>query len=199
VLKGYFDTYRTQGRLPPLIHGKLSGTLSTTALTLGCNDARAQARLWGKLDDCLVLPDQRLAPLDHKTRASAPADVGYTKKYYKFQMDVYTLLLERNGQPTSRTAYVVYYFPVDGVLHHGFPFEVVVHQIQTDPESAYQIFLEACRCLAQPLPLPGEQCEFCRWAEVRTATHAHASASPRTPLSIAPASNVGTVPDDLFA
>ena len=180
VLKGYFDTYRKLGTLPPLIHGKLEGKLSTTALTLGFDDARAKARLWGKLDDCLILPDQRLAPLDHKTRASAPADLSYTTKYYKFQMDVYTLLLERNGHSTSRTAYVVYYFPVDGTLHEGFPFGVLVHTITTDPERAYEIFAAACQCLSGALPPSGALCEFCRWA----ASRAEAPAA---------------IPDDLFA
>lgn len=65
------------------------------------NDAAVGARLWGKLDDCVILPDERLAPLDHKTRASAPDDVSYTQAYYQFQMDVYTLLLERNGDRTA--------------------------------------------------------------------------------------------------
>jgi hypothetical protein len=187
VLKGYFETYRQTGELPPLIRGKLQGRLATQALTLGFNDSRANARLWGKLDDCIVLPDAHLAPLDHKTRASAPADVGYTQKYYQLQMDVYTLLLERAGQPTARCAYVVYYFPVEGCLHEGFPFAVAVHQIATRPEAAYQVFVEACRCLEGPLPASGERCEHCRWAQTVVA------AAPPQP---APAPGV---PDDLFA
>ena len=180
VLKGYFETYRQHGILPPLIQGKLRGKLATHPLTLGFNDARTKARLWGKLDDCIVQADARLAPLDHKTRACAPDDVSYTQKYYQFQMDVYTLLLERNGHPTSRTAYVVYYFPLEGELHQGFPFGVDVHTITTDPESAYEVFAAGCRCLAGPLPSSGAACEFCRWAGVSVAIPS-------------------TVPDDLFA
>lgn len=190
VLKGYFDAYRRQGTLPPLIEGKLEGKLATSALTLGFNDAEANARLWGKLDDCVVLQDQRVAPLDHKTRASAPDDVSYTEKYYQLQMDVYTLLLERNGHRTNRTAYVVYYFPVGGALHRGFPFEVAVHKIATDPEAAYHIFTAACRCLVGPLPVCGETCEFCRWAQAR---------SERVSPPPAPASSIGAIPDDLFS
>lgn len=172
VLKGYFDTYRKRGMLPPLIHGKLDGTLARSALTLGFNDARAKARLWGKLDDCLLLCDGRLAPLDHKTRASSPESVDYTLKYYKLQMDVYTLLLERNGHPISRTAFVVYYCPVEGELHRGFPFDVTVHKITTDPDAAYAVFTAACRCLAGPVPAIGADCQFCRWAEARTLSPA---------------------------
>jgi len=180
VLKRYFDTYRKRGVLPPLIHGKLQGTLATQPLTLGFSDSRMNARLWGKLDDCVILADRRLAPLDHKTRASAPDDVSYTEKYYKFQMDVYTLLLERNRYPASRTAYVVYYFPLEGELHGGIPFGVVVHHIPTDPQGAYEVFVAACRCLSGPMPTASESCDFCRWTQ--------ASAEPLAPVR-----------DDLFA
>jgi hypothetical protein len=164
VLKAYFNRYRSSGRLPPLIQGKLDGVLSTAELTLGFNDPACGARLWGKLDDCLQLSDGRLAPLDHKTRASAPDGVGYTERYYQFQMDVYTLLLARNGYEAGGSAYVVYYCPVAGELHQGFPFEVTVHRIATDPGHAYEIFRAACRCLEGPLPASGESCAFCRWA-----------------------------------
>ena len=179
VLKQYFDAYRRRGTLPPLVAGKLQGTLTTHPLTLGFNDARTKARLWGKLDDCLVLSDARLAPIDHKTRASAPDDVSYSQKYYQFQMDVYTLLLERNGHRTSRTAYLVYYFPREGELHEGFPFGVEVHTLTTDPDSAYDVFAAACRCLAGSLPSAAAACEYCRWAEVAAAVPA-------------------AIPDDLF-
>jgi hypothetical protein len=119
--------------------------------------------------------------LDHKTRASAPDDVSYTLRYYKFQMDVYTLLLERAGHPTSRTAYVVYYYPVEGVLHDGFPFQVAIHEIATDPEGAYRIFSEACRCLSGPLPRAAAACAYCQWA--RALPVDGAPSAPDTPAS----------------
>ena len=192
VLKAYFETYRRQGILPPIIHGKVGGKLSTSALTLGFNDPQTRARLWGKLDDCIILDDQRLAPLDHKTRASAPDDVSYTHTYYQFQMDVYTLLLARNGYRTSRTAYVIYYFPVDGTLHEGFPFEVLVHEITTDPDAAYAVFSEACRCLAGPQPEASASCAFCRWIETR-ATYGASQPIP-APASPVPAGRRPTLP-----
>ena len=204
VLKAYFETYRRSGTLPPIIAGKVDGTLSTTALTLGFNDPTTRARLWGKLDDCIILPDERLVPLDHKTRASAPEDISYTQKYYQFQMDVYTLLLERNGYRTSRSAYVIYYFPVHGTLHEGFPFQVLVHQVATDPDAAYAVFAEACRCLAGPLPEASAACEFCRWVEIRATsgaappTPAIASTSSSTRRRQATSPSAATIPDDLF-
>ena len=169
VLKRYFDGYRRAGSLPPLIDGKLEGTLMKDALTIGFTDPATNARLWGKLDDGVILPGGRYAPLDHKTRASAPADESYTTKYYKFQMDVYTLLLERNGYPITRTAYVVYYYPLDGVLHQGFPFGVTLHHIATDPEHALTVFQSALNALDGPLPSPAPTCAFCAWTITRQA------------------------------
>lgn len=213
VLKLYFDFYRARGVLPPLIQDKFEGKLSKNALTLGFNDEKMNARLWGKLDDCVVLPDQRLSPLDHKTRASAPEDVSYTLRYYKFQMDVYTLLLERAGHPTNRKAYVVYYYPVEGSLHEGFPFQIMVHRIETDPDEAYGIFAEACRCLEGPLPAVGQVCDFCRWADARLAliqdrsseslpaSLSHTRASSKRSPALLPATPRPTqaIPEDLFA
>ena len=204
VLKGYFERYRQQGTLPPLIAGKLDGILSTHPLTLGFNDPETRARLWGKLDDCVVLPDGRLAPLDHKTRASAPDDLSYTQTYYQFQMDVYTLLLERNGHRTSRTAHVVYYFPVEGELHRGFPFGVAVHTVDTDPEGAYRVFTEGVRCLAGPLPPSAQACAFCQWLNTRSSTAQGGMPTvdvPAPPLRaprLAPRA-AGPIPDDLFS
>jgi len=210
ILKIYFDGYRKRGVLPPLVAGKLDGTLSMSALTLGFDDARTKARLWGKLDDCLILDGGRLAPLDHKTRASAPNDISYSQQYYQLQMDVYTLLLERNGHATSRTAYLVYYFPTEGALHEGFPFETAVHCIPTDPDGAYALFLAACRCLQGPRPPSADACAYCRWVDARAAGHAAqpsdrpAAAIRRPRVSKSPRSSAASqapspIPDDLFA
>jgi hypothetical protein len=219
ILKSYFERYRARGLLPPLIDGKLDGKLATTALTLGFNDARTKARLWGRLDDCIVLADQRLVPLDHKTRSTAPDDLSYTQKYYQLQMDVYTLLLERAGHRTRHMAYVVYYVPLEGMLHEGFPFGVTVHQIDTDPAHAYEVFADACRCLAGSMPESSEACEFCRWAALRAArSGANPSATALAGRRSAGSQEApqaarrgalarsgrakagrGTIPDDLFA
>ena len=165
VLKRYFDAYRSRGTLPPLIDGKLTGALTRQVPSLGFTDTTLQARLYGKLDDCLVLPEGRHAPLDHKTRASAPEGLSYTQKYYQFQMDVYSLLLERAGLPISRTAYVIYYYPLAGNLHEGFPFGVAVHQVATNPEGAYRVFQSARHLLANPIPSSSDACAFCRWRQ----------------------------------
>lgn len=65
-------------------------------------------------------------------------------------MDTYTLLLMNNGYKTANFAYVVYYSPAEGELHHGIPFKVDVHKLYTDPETVHRLFIEAQECLLKP-------------------------------------------------
>ncbi len=78
-------------------------------------------------------------------------------------MDTYTLLLMNNGYKTQNSAYIVYYSPAGGDLHHGFPFEVEVHELDIDPESVNRLFIEAKECLLKPIPVSNSGCEYCNW------------------------------------
>jgi hypothetical protein len=163
-IKRYCDRYRMNGGLPPLLEGRLVGRLSADKISsLKFVDPNLEGDLTGRLDDCLVLPDNLYAPLDHKTRASAPEAAGYSLQYYKLQMDVYTFLLDKNNRPAARKAFLVYYYPVDGELHQGFPFQVFVDQIDTNPGAAFETFRLALDVLRGPLPSPGPECSFCNW------------------------------------
>jgi hypothetical protein len=147
------------------LEGQLPGTLSTDKISnLKFSDPAFEADLAGQLDDCLMLAGNLYAPLDHKTRHKPPDEPGYSAKYYKLQMDTYTFLLEKTNRPTARKAFLVYYYPVDGELHQGFPFKVFVDPIDTNPEAAFQTFQNALEVLRGPLPLPAPDCSFCCWA-----------------------------------
>lgn len=159
VIKRYFNLYRKKGQLPPFLEGKINGKLidflpKTLEFSLGGNI------LYGRLDECIALSSGEFAPLDHKTRASTPEEIHQS---YQLQMDIYTLLLEKNGYKTKGVAYLVYYFPVPGELHSGFPFEIEVREISTNPRKAEKIFCEAIECLSNKVPLSNENCEYCRW------------------------------------
>ena len=168
VLKAYFETYRGQDRLPPLLGGQLQGRLADVGCNFSYTDAALDATLTGKLDDVLAA-DGAMAPLDHKTRGSPPDGPGYTIQYYQAQMDCYTLLLERNDHRTTHQAHVVYYCPKPGALHEGVPFTATVHTIPTDPARAYQCLREAVACLRAPLPAASTTCEYCAWLKASAA------------------------------
>lgn len=166
VIKDYCNRYRPQGVLPPLLAGKLPGKLVPTALAFLKHVAPdTGATLIGKLDDCLVFDDGTYAPLDHKTRASF---TGTVHASYQVQMDVYTFLLEANGYPVARKAYLVYYAPQKGELAEGFPFGVDVKELATNVSRAAELFHEAAAVLAYPEPPPpASACSFCAFVAAR--------------------------------
>ena len=163
IIKEYFHRYRKLGTLPPLIENKVSGKLADVSLNLSFLDQELELKITGRLDECLQLEDGSLVPLDHKTRASLPENQKYSQNYYQTQMDTYTLLLQKNGHLTKNLAYIVYYSPQPGELHNGIPFAVGVHQIETFPERAFQLYQRAKSCLDGEIPDSSATCEFCRW------------------------------------
>jgi hypothetical protein len=78
------------------------------------------------------------------------------------QLDVYALLLAENGYSLAGYGVLVYYVPVDGELHKGFPFQVSVHEVDTDAQRA-RAWLRRARALldlAHP-PDASPDCAYC--------------------------------------
>lgn len=162
VIKEYFNQYRKQGRLPPLLEGKIPGKLiSSLPNWLEFVDRSHDAKLYGYLDECLEIDNNLYAVLDHKTRGSIPEN---THPAYQLQMDVYTFLLEKNNYPTKRLAYLVYYIPKEGLLHNGFQFHLHITEVKTEPERAKDIFYSAVSILKEgKTPKAKEECSYCNW------------------------------------
>jgi hypothetical protein len=161
VITRYCKPYRDGGALPPLL-AHLDGKLVTVRLGAYL-DPDTGLVLTGRLDECLEVPGGLFAPLDHKTRDAAPNGVHDA---HQLQLDVYTLLLAENGYPVAGCGVLVYYVPLDGDLHEGFPFQVYIHDVDTDPERA-RTWLRRARAILD-LPDPPEaapDCGYCRWAE----------------------------------
>lgn len=163
VIKEYCEIYRQKGILPPMLEGKVPGKLISNFPKRGWlefSDGRFDARLGGYLDECLDLSNNFYAALDHKTRGRRPES---THPAYQFQMDAYTFLLEQNGFPTKKFAYLLYYIPKSVASQKDIEFEVVVAEVKTDPERAKKVFSEAVVMLKQPIPSPAKDCAFCKW------------------------------------
>lgn len=163
VCKEYFNLYRTKGVLPPVLEGKVPGRLLRNFPNrewLEFIDYKADAKLGGYLDECIDFGDNFYAALDHKTRGTKPQD---THPAHQFQMDAYTFLLEQNGFPTKKKAYLVYYIPKTVASESNIEFEMVVSELKTHPELAKKVFYEALDLLKQPIPQVNKDCGFCQW------------------------------------
>jgi len=160
VITRYCKPYRDSDVLPPLLAG-LEGKLVTAGVGAYV-DPDTGFVLTGRLDECLELPGGFFAPLDHKTRDAPPNGVHDA---HQLQLDVYTLLLAESGYAIAGYGVLVYYVPVAGELHDGFPFRVHVHEVDTDPERARTWLRRARAVLDLPhRPEAAPACDYCRWA-----------------------------------
>lgn len=164
VIKAYFDRYRDQGVLPPLVAGKLPGRLASSGpRRLTWRDDANKLVVTGILDEVLELPEQRVAPLDHKTRGRATDEIHPA---YQTQLDTYTLLLEAQGFRAAGVGFLAYYIPQPGVLHDGFPFTVDVKEVRTSPERAAELARRGAALVRQDTPPPPTPtCAFCRYLQ----------------------------------
>lgn len=165
LIKEHFGLYRTKDILPPILEGKIPGKLIRNFPNKGWlefMDYKIGAKLGGYLDECIDLGDNLYAALDHKTRGRRPEN---THRAHQFQMDAYTFLLEQNGFPTKRIAYLVYYIPKFIATLKTIEFDVYACEIKTDPEYAKKVFYDAVSVLKRPLPLAYKDCEFCKWTQ----------------------------------
>jgi len=172
LIKKYFDKYRAMGKLPPELEGKVKGKLfgdqrvldnwrDWRKSVLRYEDKNLDAVLRGALDECFVLDDAYI-PVDYKTRGFDLKEDS--TKYYKNQLNCYTLLLEANGFKHPSFAYLIFYIPKeiqeDGVI----VFDIQPIEVKTSPSDAKKVFEEAARLLQGPIPPSHSECEFCSWS-----------------------------------
>jgi len=122
LLKTRFDAHRLAGTLTPEFStlGSSVRLFPDEVLIDQWRDWRTGLRyespdgdavLQGALDDVLLWQDGRVSVLDYKTRGFPPSDESAA--FYHDQLNLYTLLLEKNGMRVSETAYLGFYFPFD--------------------------------------------------------------------------------------
>jgi CRISPR/Cas system-associated exonuclease Cas4 (RecB family) len=176
AIKHYFDAHRGSRDLPPILEGKLQAKLvpdqqeikKLRSPKFGFWDESLDAEFRGMLDECVIEGNGAYAPLDHKTRGYPPKE---THPSYIMQMSSYSLMLARNDYPISDSAYLVYYYPVreSDSLHRGFPFQVEVRQVRTDPAGAYKAFAQAVATVrSETMPQSSERCAYCSFVRRRT-------------------------------
>lgn len=165
VIKQYFDLYRPNGEIPPMIAGKVEGKLQYPFQEKYWYNVNEHYGYYGKLDECLVNPDGKYTPVDHKTASSDPTTRELIPAY-QFQLDSYAFLLEENAHSTTGVGHLIYFFPGHGdTLHKGFPMEITVKTLKTDPGRVLPRIKQAITLLEGPLPQPNKDCPFCAYVD----------------------------------
>lgn len=165
LIKKYFDLYRGTPDLPPMVAGQMEGRLQNPFQEIYFYTINAKYGFKGKLDECVVRPDGKFTPVDHKTASSDPNTRDLIPAY-QFQLDSYAFLLDQNRKPSSGIGHLIYFYPADGKkLHEGFPMQITVKTLETHPERVKPALVEAVKVLDGPLPPAKEDCPFCRYVE----------------------------------
>ena len=172
VLKPYYDKYRLSDSLPPEIDGKVEGKLFPDLAKINrwrnwrtgleYFDKKRNAKLFGALDDLLVIGD-KYAPLDYKTRGSTIKDDSHT--YYQLQLDLYSLLLKENGFPPADFGYLVFYSPTKVGPGAVTSFTAEPVKVLVDAESGRAVFEKAIELIAGKAPTHHSTCKYGLWQE----------------------------------
>ena len=163
VVKKYFDQYRGTDQVPPLVAGKVIGTLQDPFQETYFYHYNDDYGLMGKLDECLITEKKTYTPVDHKTASSDP-NTRPLIPAYQTQLDTYALLLEKNKRPSSGIGHLIYFYPDTAKdLHNRFPMQVTVKTLHTNPQNAFTEFLKAIKVLEGKMPLSSKECPFCTW------------------------------------
>ncbi|MHA2610396.1 MAG: hypothetical protein V2G48_00755 [bacterium JZ-2024 1] len=165
IIKEYFQQYREQGILPPLVAGKLPegrlGKLSSLDLRY---EHESGLTIYGRLDEIFEYPDGSIVPLDHKTRASPPDEVHPA---YILQANVYSALLTWKEIATRPEAFFVYYVPASppgGDLFHGLLLNTYVKRVETSLLDVEELVEKIAEVLySDNIPPPAPDCIFCEY------------------------------------
>lgn len=165
ILKKYFDNYRQQNRLPPLIEGKIKGQLQKPFKDTYFYKFDEKYGFYGKLDECLVDENGNHIPVDFKTASSDPRGKA-TLSSYQNQIDEYLFLLEENGLKTANFGYLIYFFPEMTIeLSDGFPMIIHIVKIERKVKDIKRRIENAIKVLENAIPQSSKDCVYCRWFE----------------------------------
>jgi hypothetical protein len=169
ILKQHFDRYARRGQLPPELkplRGQVAlfddgGLMSDwTSNRRGLNWEHRGNILRGAVDYILVR-EGKLIVLDFKTRGFPLKED--TAKHYQNQLDIYNLLLRKNGFRTEDYSYLLFYHPHEVARNGKIDFVTDLVRMKTYPGSAERLFRKAVAVLEGRKPEASPGCGFCQW------------------------------------
>ena len=170
ILKAHFDSFRDRGLLPPELKdlkGEVKLFEDIELLKLWRNNLKGiqcideQGNLFRGAVDNLLQKGKKLIVLDYKTR-------GYPLKedtagHYQDQLDIYNLLLRKNGYKTENYSYLLFYHPSNINENGDVIFNTDLVKMNISVKNAETIFKKALKVLENEMPKSNEECGFCEW------------------------------------
>lgn len=173
ILKKHFDKFMEKGKLPPEIREteckgcklfddkELLDVWRNNRKGLETSDGKGNI-LKGAVDNILV-KGKKLIVLDFKTRGFPCKDD--THKHYQNQLDLYNLLLQKNGYETEKFAFLLFYYP-NRVLETGeVVFDTKLIKMPVSIKNAENLWKKALKILNGKCPKRHEE-KICAWCEL---------------------------------
>ncbi|MCS7092977.1 MAG: PD-(D/E)XK nuclease family protein [Patescibacteria group bacterium] len=168
IIKRYFNFYRRQGKIPPMVEDKIAGKLQNPFRESYYCEIDNEYGFYGRLDECLINEKGEHIPIDFKTTSSDPRNKEILDSYQN-QIDEYLFLMEENGLKTAGFGYLIYFFPIIN-LESAADLSMIIHVVKVkrkvkDIKSRIEA---AVKVLKSRIPKGSISCSFCRWlAKVR--------------------------------
>src|SRR3989344_5034759 len=176
VFKKYFDEYRKRGELPPESEGKVEGQLYNDNLAefnkwrevdfgrggLGAKFPDLDIVLRGAIDDLLIAPDGKFVPFYFKTRGYPTKED--THEHYRTQLDLYSMLFERNGCTIAGYGYLLFFWPQSyemGMTH----FKTQLIKMDVSPSRGMATLKKVHDIVIGEKPERHSTCEYCMYRE----------------------------------
>jgi hypothetical protein len=171
ILKVHFDSFMEKGTLPEELKGLKDVKLFDDVELLKVWRSNFKGIPWedkegnvfrGAIDN-LLKKGKKLIVLDYKTRGFPLKED--TAGHYQDQLDIYNLLLRKNGYETEDYSYLLFYHP-DKVNEKGnIVFHTDLIKMKVDIKNAEKIFEEAVKTLKGKIPKASNECKYCEWAK----------------------------------
>jgi hypothetical protein len=170
ILKSHFDRFRDQNRLPPELselNQDLNLFKNPELMRIWRNNFQGikwtdkKGNIFRGAVDNILQKGKKLIVLDYKTRGF-PLKPD-TAEHYRDQLNIYNLLLRRNGYQTEDYAYLIFYYPKEVTETGEVIFDTELVRMDVSINDAESLFRDALKCLEGEMPAAGEECEWCRW------------------------------------
>jgi hypothetical protein len=169
ILKAHFDKFRERELLPPEIcedmncigmklfgDAELLKTWQNNRKGISFKDEDGN-ELFGAIDN-LLQKGKKLVVLDYKTRGYGLKDD--THEHYQLQLDIYNLLLRKNGYETEDFAFLLFYVPKEVTETGEVIFDTTLKKMSISVKNAEDAWKKALALLNSECPEKG-----CQWCE----------------------------------